>query len=59
MAKIITWTGSNKSHLKIAKQRNRDKNMWINYTENIHINLKNVENVEKLLLIEKIEKTYV
>ena len=28
------------------------------YTENININLKNVENVEKLLLIEKNKKTY-
>ena len=29
------------------------------YTENININLKNVENVEKLFLIGKNKKTYV
>ena len=29
------------------------------YTENININLKNVENVEKLFLIEKNKKNYV
>ena len=29
------------------------------YAENININLKNVENVEKLFLIEKNKKTYV
>ena len=41
-------------HIKIAKQRNRDKNMWKKceekvYTEDININLNNVEKVEKKL----------
>ena len=50
----ISWTGSNISYQKIAKQGNRDENMWKKYeqkvfAENININLKNVEKVEKKL----------
>ena len=58
--KNITWTGSNTSHLIIAKQCNWDKKYTNKvYTENLNINLKNVENVEKLFLIEKNKKNYV
>ena len=49
--KSVTSTGSNISHLKIAKQHNRDEVKV--YTKNIYITLKNVENVEKLFLIGK------
>ena len=50
----ISWTGWNILYQKIAKQRNRDENMWKKYeqkvyTENININLKNFEKVEKRL----------
>ena len=37
--KSVTSTGSNISHLKIVKQRNRGKNENNVYTENININL--------------------
>ena len=48
----INFTDSNTSHHKIAKQRIRDKNIWKKYeekgyTENISINSKNFEKVEK------------
>ena len=52
--KSVTSTGSNISHLKIAKQHNRDEVKV--YTKNIYITLKNVENVEKLFLIGKNKK---
>ena len=50
----IYWTGSSISYQKISKQRNRDENIWKKYeekvyAENIKINIKNIENVEKKL----------
>ena len=49
--KRVPSTGSNISHLKIVKERNRDLK-YVNkfYTENININLKNFENEENLRL---------
>ena len=59
----ITWTDSNISDQKIAKQRNWDKKVWIKLIQKINltliykyrtliqnINLKNGENVEKKLI---------
>ena len=59
----ITWTDSNISDQKIAKQRNWDKKVWIKLIQKINltliykyrtliqnINLKNSENVEKKLI---------
>ena len=48
----MSWTSSKTSYQKIAKQRDRDENMWEKYkekvhTENIHINLRNFEKTEK------------
>ena len=59
----ITWTDSNISDQKIAKQRYWDKKVWIKLIQKINltliykyrtliqnINLKNGENVEKKLI---------
>ena len=54
----MSWTGSNISYQKLAKQHNRDEKIWKKYeekiyTENININLKKFEKTEKKINREK------